>query len=171
MIVPKHYENLRVLHENTMPSRSYYIPASRRMDNLVHDRAQSDRIRFLNGNWKFRYFDSVYDLKDCFFAQGYDVTDFDTLPVPSVWQMHGYDNNQYTNIKYPFPFDPPYVPHQNPCGAYVCDFEYHFDEATPMIYLNFEGVDSCFYVWLNGKYVGYSQVSHSTSEFDVTEKL
>ena len=171
MIVPRHYENLRVLHENTMPLRSYYIPASCRMDTLVHDRKQSDRIRFLNGDWKFRYFNSIYDLKDCFFAADYDASGFDTLPVPSVWQMHGYDNNQYTNIKYPFPFDPPYVPHQNPCGAYVHDFEYHFDETTPMVYLNFEGVDSCFYVWLNGKYVGYSQVSHSTSEFDVTEKL
>ena len=171
MIVPKHYENMRVLHENTMPSRSYYIPASCRMDNLVHDRVQSDRIRFLNGDWKFRYFDSIYDLKDCFFALDYDTSGFDVLPVPSVWQMHGYDNHQYTNIRYPFPFDPPYVPHQNPCGAYVYDFDYHFDEKTPMVYLNFEGVDSCFYVWLNGKYVGYSQVSHSTSEFDVTEKL
>ncbi len=171
MLVPKHYENMRVLHENTMPSRSYYIPASRRMDNLVHNRAQSDRIRFLNGDWKFRYFDSIYDLKDCFFAADYDATGFDTLPVPSVWQLHGYDNNQYTNIKYPFPFDPPYVPHQNPCGAYIRDFEYSVDEEAPMAYLNFEGVDSCFYVWLNGKYVGYSQVSHSTSEFDITEKL
>ena len=171
MIIPKHYENLRVLHENTMPLRSYYIPASRRMDGLVHDRALSDRIRFLNGDWKFRYFDSIYDLQECFFAPDHDCSGFDTLPVPSVWQMHGYDNNQYTNIKYPFPFDPPYVPHENPCGAYVCEFEYSFDEAAPMVYLNFEGVDSCFYVWMNGKYVGYSQVSHSTGEFDITEKL
>ena len=59
MIVPRHYENLRVLHENTMPLRSYYIPASCRMDTLVHDRKQSDRIRFLNGDWKFRYFNSI----------------------------------------------------------------------------------------------------------------
>ncbi len=171
MIVPKHYENLRVLHENTMPLRSYYIPASHRMDGLVHDRAQSDRIRFLNGDWKFRYYDSIYDMNDCFFAIDHDSSDYDTIPVPAVWQMHGYDNNQYTNIKYPFPFDPPYVPHENPCGAYICEFEHSFDETAPMVYLNFEGVDSCFYVWLNGKYVGYSQVSHSTSEFDVTEKL
>ena len=134
MIVPRHYENLRVLHENTMPLRSYYIPASRRMDGLVHDRAQSDRIRFLNDRWKFRYFESIYDLNECFFAQDYDASSFDTLSVPSVWQMHGYDNNQYTNIKYPFPFDPPFVPHKNPCGAYVYDFEYHFDEAAPMVY-------------------------------------
>ena len=171
MIVPRHYENMRVLHENTMPLRSYYIPASARMDDLVHHRENSDRIRFLNDEWKFRYFESIYDLTDRFFTADYDASGFDNISVPSVWQLKGYDNNQYTNIKYPFPFDPPYVPHNNPCGAYVYDFEYHFDESAPMVYLNFEGVDSCFYVWLNGKYVGYSQVSHSTSEFDVTEKL
>ena len=171
MIVPKHYENMRVLHENTMPLRSYYIPASQMMVHPLEARTQSDRMQLLNGEWKFRYYESIYDLKDRFYAADYDASDFDTMPVPGVWQMHGYDHNQYTNIKYPFPFDPPYVPHQNPCGTYISEFEFHFDETAPMVYLNFEGVDSCFYVWLNGRYVGYSQVSHSTSEFDVTEKL
>lgn len=171
MIVPRYYENLSVLHENTMPARAYYIPASRRMDNLVEHREESDRMQLLNGTWKFQYFNSIYDIKDSFFEKNYDTENFDEIQVPSVWQMAGYDTHQYTNIRYPFPFDPPYVPQDIPCGAYVHTFEYSRDEKAPKSFLNFEGVDSCFYVWINGSYIGYSQVSHMTSEFDVTDVL
>ncbi len=171
MIVPKHYENLQVLHENTMPDRSYFIPASRVMDTLAEHRELSDRIQMLNGEWKFRYYESIYDLKDFFFEKDYDASTYDRVTVPGVWQNYGYDTHQYTNIKYPFPFDPPYVPQDNPCGAYICEFQYEKDDAAPKIYLNFEGVDSCFYVWMNGSYIGYSQVSHSTSEFDVSDYI
>ena len=171
MIVPRYYENLSVLHENTMPARAYYIPASRRMDNLVEHREESDRMQLLNGTWKFQYFNSIYDIKDSFFEKNYNTKNFDEIQVPSVWQMAGYDTHQYTNIRYPFPFDPPYVPQDIPCGAYVHTFEYSRDEKAPKSFLNFEGVDSCFYVWLNGSYVGYSQVSHMTSEFDITDLL
>lgn len=171
MIVPRYYENLSVLHENTMPARAYYIPASRRMDNLVEHREESDRMQLLNGTWKFQYFNSIYDIKDSFFEKNYDTENFDEIQVPSVWQMAGYDTHQYTNIRYPFPFDPPYMPQDIPCGAYVHTFEYSRDEKAPKSFLNFEGVDSCFYVWINGSYIGYSQVSHMTSEFDVTDVL
>ena len=171
MIVPRYYENLSVLHENTMPARAYYIPASRRMDNLVEHREESDRMQLLNGTWKFQYFNSIYDIQDSFFEKNYDTENFDEIQVPSVWQMAGYDTHQYTNIRYPFPFDPPYVPQDIPCGAYVHTFEYSRDEKAPKSFLNFEGVDSCFYVWINGSYIGYSQVSHMTSEFDVTDVL
>ena len=171
MIVPRYYENLSILHENTMPARAYYIPASRRMDNLVEHREESDRMQLLNGTWKFQYFNSIYDIKDSFFEKNYDTENFDEIQVPSVWQMAGYDTHQYTNIRYPFPFDPPYVPQDIPCGAYVHTFEYSRDEKAPKSFLNFEGVDSCFYVWINGSYIGYSQVSHMTSEFDVTDVL
>ena len=171
MIVPRYYENLSVLHENTMPARAYYIPASRRMDNLVEHREESDRMQLLNGTWKFQYFNSIYDIQDSFFEKNYDTENFDEIQVPSVWQMAGYDTHQYTNIRYPFPFDPPYVPQDIPCGAYVHNFEYRRDEKASKAFLNFEGVDSCFYVWINGSYIGYSQVSHMTSEFDVTDVL
>ena len=171
MIVPRYYENLNVLHENTMPARAYYIPASKRMDNLVEHREESDLMQLLNGTWKFQYFTSIYNIKDSFFEKNYDTENFDEIQVPSVWQMAGYDTHQYTNIRYPFPFDPPYVPQDIPCGAYVHDFEYSRDEKASKAFLNFEGVDSCFYVWINGSYIGYSQVSHMTSEFDVTDVL
>ena len=171
MIVPRYYENLSVLHENTMPARAYYIPASKRMDNLVEHREESDRMQLLNGTWKFQYFNSIYDIQDSFFEKNYDTENFDEIQVPSVWQMAGYDTHQYTNIRYPFPFDPPYVPQDIPCGTYAHTFVYHKDENAPKAFLNFEGVDSCFYVWINGSYVGYSQVSHMTSEFDITDLL
>ena len=171
MIVPRYYEDLSVLHENTMPARAYFIPASKRMDNLVEHREESDRMQLLNGTWKFQYFNSIYDVQEPFFEKDYDTENFDEIQVPSVWQMAGYDTHQYTNIRYPFPFDPPYVPQDIPCGTYAHTFVYHKDENASKAFLNFEGVDSCFYVWINGSYVGYSQVSHMTSEFDITDLL
>ena len=102
MIVPRHYENLEVLHENTMPSRAYYIPSDRRQQDLVEHRENSSRFMLLNGEWDFRYYDSIYDLKEKFYQE--DMTpgqEWGRIPVPSVWQMHGYDSHQYTNVNYP----------------------------------------------------------------------
>lgn len=141
--------------------------------DLTDHREHSDRFQLLNGIWDFRYYDSIYDLKEEFYREDFKPADFEfqTIPVPGVWQMHGYDKHHYTNVRYPIPLDPPYVPCENPCGAYVRRFEWHAGEHTPRAFLNFEGVDSCFYVWLNGSYVGYSQVSHASSEFDVTDVI
>ncbi len=171
MIIPKHYEDLSVLHEGTMPDRAYYVPAGRRMKCLVENREASDRIHMLNGSWKFRFFDSIYDLKEEFYRTDFDVSGFEEIPVPGVWQNYGYGRHQYTNIRYPFPADPPYVPQENPCGAYVHRFLFEKKEDLPRTFLEFEGVDSCFYVWLNGQYIGYSQVSHALSEFEITDQL
>ena len=171
MLVPRFYEDLNVMHDKTMPARTYYIPASVRMNDLVEHRERSDRFQLLNGEWKFQYYNSIYDVTESFYEKGYDVSGFDQVTVPGVWQMDGYDTHQYTNIRYPFPFDPPYVPQDIPCGAYVHNFEYNREKKASKAFLNFEGVDSCFYVWVNGVYAGYSQVSHATSEFDVTDLL
>jgi len=169
MIIPAYFEDLQTHHLGTSPNRAYFIPASVRMDDLVENREHSDRFQLLNGNWKFKYCESIYDFEEFFYEEGFDASAWDTIPVPSVWQNHGYDRHQYTNIRFPFPADPPYVPYDNPCGAYLHTFTYKPNEAAPKVYLNFEGVDSCFYVWLNGQWVGYSEVSHSSSEFDVSE--
>ena len=173
MLIPRHYENMGVLHENTEPYRCYYIPDSGRNDQLVTLRESSQRLQMLSGcEWSFSFFQSIYDLKADFFLPSYEAGEWwNKEYVPFSWQMRGYDRNQYTNIRYPFPFDPPYVPQDNPCGAYRHHFQWHKNHKAGCTYLNFEGVDSCFYVWLNGKYVGYSQVSHSISEFDVTPYL
>lgn len=171
MIIPKHYENLDILHENTMPDRSYYIPASEKIDDLIEHRELSSRFQLLNGNWKFKYYKSIYQLKDHFYKNDYKPVDYIDIPVPGMWQNYGVDQYHYTNFRYPFPIDPPFVPHENPCGTYIHNFNYESTSELPNVFLNFEGVDSCFYVWLNNQYVGYSQVSHSTSEFDVSKYI
>ena len=164
MNLPDYHVNPHVLHVNTLPNRAYYVPFSDRYAALRDNRRESDRFQLLSGKWQFRYFKSLLDLPDNFLAC---ETDMGTLPVPSVWQMHGYDRHQYTNWRYPFPYDPPYVPRDNPCGLYRRRFVISQDNCRRT--LVFEGVDSCFYLWINGKLVGYSQVSHSTSEFDITD--
>ena len=169
MITPRHHESLDVLQENVLPRRGYYIPASRPMGPLVVDRHRSDRLQMLSGEWQFRYFESTHDVPPDFFRTDDPLTGFVTVPVPSVWQNLGFDYHQYSNIRYPIPLDPPYVPPDNPCATYACDFDYTPDPAAPRVHLNFEGVDSCHYVWLNGRYVGFGQISHAISEFDVTD--
>ena len=173
MIVPRLYEDLSVLHQNAMPDRAYFIPSSRRDDSLIRHRENSDRLQMLSGcEWNFAWYPSIQDLQDPFYLPDYRPGEqWKKETVPFCWQLRGYDSPQYTNIRYPFPFDPPYVPQDNPCGAYLHHFDWHWDPDAPCSFLNFEGVDSCFYVWLNGSYVGYSQVSHHTTEFDVTDLL
>lgn len=167
----RHHEHLAVLHENTLPPRSYYVPASSPLTPGPWSREGSDRFLLLNGQWAFRYYESLHELAEPFYERNHPVEGMDRVAVPGTWQYQGYDSHQYTNIRYPIPFDPPHVPHDNPCGVYLHDFEYRPVADAPRVYLNFEGVDSCFYVWLNGRYVGYSQVAHATSEFDVTDYL
>lgn len=96
-IVPSHYENPRICSENAMPYRAYYLPASTRFDDEAEHRERSDRFQLLNGNWKFRYYKSLYDLTDHFYKPDYDSSGFDTIPIPSVWQTQGYDCPQYVN--------------------------------------------------------------------------
>lgn len=163
MQIEKYYNDLNTLHINTEENRAYYMPCS----DIENARKETnDRKQDLNGEWNFMYYTCIDDVPDDF--KDGNTDGFDKIPVPSCWQTQGYDRHQYTNTRYPFPYNPPYVPYDNPCGAYVTHFESDNDYRK---YLNFEGVDSCFYVWVNGEFVGYSQVSHSTSEFDITDKV
>ncbi|BDR53232.1 beta-galactosidase [Bombiscardovia nodaiensis] len=188
MFIPKYYEDPARLHVGCERSHSYVVPDAVAGDRRGELREQSARFCSLDGDWDFRYYPSIHALDDevsgaaaagskAFFQADFDpaqdagIGAYDKLPVPSVWQAHGYDQEQYTNVNYPFPFDPPYLPQENPCAVYLRDFDYQQDAQAPRAFLNFEGVDSCFYVWLNGRFVGYSQVSHSTSEFEVTQLL
>lgn len=178
MQLPNHHQNLDVLHENTLCPRAYFIPSSAatlrlgesEVPNFNLQRQRSDRFQLLNGNWDFGCYPSVAAVPEDFYVPGATPLP-DTIPTPGAWQYHGYDSHQYTNINYPFPFDPPHVPHANPTGAYRHVFEYHQDEQAPAATLVFEGVDSAFYLWLNGHYLGYSQVTHATSAFEITDYL
>ena len=144
----RYYENPIKTSENRMIPRSYYIPGG------------ISEYQLLNGEWKFAYFSKDIDVPEVIEA-------WDTIPVPSCWQLLGYENPNYTNINYPYPCDPPYVPDDNPCGIYERDFM--VEEKWGRIYFVLEGVSSCAYLTVNGNYVGYTQGSHLPAEFDITE--
>lgn len=159
-----YHENPEKLHINTLGRHCYFVPF-KEGENPFSNRESSAAFELLNGEWDFRYFDSVIDIEDDFIGIESDVT----IPVPSNWQLHGYDKPQYTNVAYPIVFDPPYVPDENPIGIYSRAYDYHSDGLERI--LVFEGVDSCMYLYVNNSFVGYSQISHSTSEFNITEYL
>lgn len=174
MQLPKYYEDFGTLHVGTEEPRAYFVPfesaaaALASAGEFCGGRQNSALFQSLNGTWRFDYYQSLDEAPEDVLAAECPAAGA-SIPVPSVWQNHGYDRHQYTNVQYPIPYDPPYVPAQNPCGVYRRSFTAQPDGRR--VYLNFEGVDSCFYVWLNGRLVGYSQVSHSTSEFEVTDFL
>lgn len=169
MKIENYFENPKILHIGTTDNRAYYIPFTDEKDALTNQRELSKCILMLNRKWHFQYYKNIYEVDSNFINEDFNAINFDTIAIPSCWQMLGYDKHQYTNVKYPFPYDPPYVPSENPCGAYIKEFELTKEQCSMKSYLNFEGVDSCYYLWVNGKFVGYSQVSHSTSEFDISD--
>lgn len=143
-----HYHNNLIIQKNCLPARAYY-----EIENVPKQ---------IFSDWKFSYF-SEWD--DSLFL----IEPTNKVKVPFCWQILGYDSNQYTNYKYPFPYDPPYINKPNPCGIYSC--KYIIKDKKGKYYLNFDGVDSCFYVFINNEFVGYSSVSHCHSEFDITKYL
>ena len=151
----------------TLPHRSYYIPfapADKVGESFgIIDRKSSSRFLSLDGEWQIKAHERA-DTVDV----GEELTE--TIDVPSCVQMRGYDIINYLNTRYPIPFAPPFVPKKNPTWHYRRHFELK-KNGDRRYYLNFEGVDSAFYLFINGVECGYSQISHATSEFDVTEKL
>ena len=166
MSLPRYFEDPQTLHVNTTPHHAYFIPFSSTESAVKKTREFSPYFTLLNGEWDFAYFESYTHLPQDFLHFSFT----DKIPVPSNWQNHGYDNHQYTNVNYPFPFDPPYVPIENPCGLYHRVFNVEIN-AEKRYLLNFEGVDSCLFVYVNHQFAGYSQISHCTSEFDITDFL
>ncbi len=149
----------------TTPHRSYYIPfAPNDVVGTKHgipDRTSSSRFTSLDGMWQIKQHNHVED---------FDVNESlsESIPVPACVQMHGYDHIQYLNTRYPFPVMLPHLPYENPCWHYRRTFNLN-KKANEKYYINFEGVDSAFYLYINGQFKGYSQISHATSEFDITE--
>ncbi len=164
----QYHQKPEIFRLNEMENRSYFIPYPSEKASLL-PREESAFFFLLNGEWKFHYESSLYDMED-FYKEGYDDSGFDTVTVPETWQTHGIDQAQYTPSPYPFIFDPPYAPEKNPMAAYVKDFD--FDPKAGKKYeLHFEGKDSSVHVWLNGKFIGYGEVPHQDSAFDVTANL
>ncbi|WNQ13391.1 glycoside hydrolase family 2 TIM barrel-domain containing protein [Paenibacillus aurantius] len=168
---PKYWEDLTVLQVNREKPRSSYIPYADSGSARSRKRGRSPYYRTLNGSWKFQYRESVKEVTEAFFAENADVSGWDDLIVPSCWQTNGYDQLHYTNVNYPIPCDPPYVPDRNPAGLYVRDFEVSERWQDKEPYVVFEGVNSCFYLWVNGQFVGYSQGSRVPAEFNLAPYL
>ncbi len=159
----RHYEDLQRIHVNTLPARAHYIPYDSLEKAMAGNREASAFFRLLNGTWEFRYFSRDVDCPET-------VSAWDTIAVPSCWQFQGYEKPYYTNVNYPYPVDPPYVPDDNPVGVYRRFLSLSREEARRENYLVFEGVAPCFDLYVNGEYAGYSSVSHGTSEFSVALK-
>jgi beta-galactosidase/beta-glucuronidase len=162
------WSNHKLLHRNRLENRSYFIPYPDQESALTYQRQNSLWFKLLNGMWKFYYSPSPQEAPADFFEEGYDVTAWDSIEVPSSWQFKGYGYPHYTNINYPFPVDPPHVPTENPTGCYRREFTLPAVWMDRRLVLRFEGVDSAFHVWVNGQEVGYSQVSRMPSEFDIS---
>ncbi len=159
------------LHLGTEAPRAYFIPFGDEKSARVGIRDYSDRYMSLIGEWDFRFFPSVEELEEASLS---DILLDDTLRVPMCWQNalgKGYDTPNYTNITYPFPVDPPRIPRDNPAGLYSREIQLPCEWDGRDIFISFEGVCSCLYLFINDTFVGYSQVSHMTSEFNITPYL
>jgi len=164
------HKSLEHLHVGCEKPRAYFVPYKTACGAKRNLRAESELFTSFCGDWDFKFFRNESELCD-FTAEGFTTEGFDKLTVPMSWQiMHarGYDTPNYTNVNYPFPIDPPHVPADNPCGLYVRSFELG-NIGEDELFINFEGVDSCFYLFVNDKFAAYSQVSHMTSEINITE--
>ncbi len=166
--VEKYWEDPGILHVNREKPRAYYIPYSKEAEAFSGEREASPFLHSLNGEWSFKYLKNINQVEEGFYKADADTSSWDALTVPSCWQLKGYDQIHYTNANYPFPCDPPFLPNDNPVGLYVRDFNIseHWDRKEKHIV--FEGVNSCFYLWINGSFIGYSQGSRMPSEFDIT---
>ncbi|MDD6799420.1 MAG: glycoside hydrolase family 2 TIM barrel-domain containing protein [Firmicutes bacterium] len=170
LFFPEYHQSQKTLHVNCEKPRAYFVPFGDAASARRDIRSESVFFKSLCGDWDFKWYPSPADVCD-FTAPGFDRGFMDKLSVPMNWQMEldrGYDKPNYTNVNYPIPVDPPFVPDDNPCGLYIRDFVLPDSASGKDIYLNFEGVDSCFYLWVNDRFAAYSQVSHMTSEINIT---
>ncbi|KAL2850181.1 glycosyl hydrolases family 2, TIM barrel domain-containing protein [Aspergillus pseudoustus] len=157
-----------ILHRNTLPARAHFFSYKTEHAALSFDREKSE-YRSLNGTWKFRHDRSPFEVPD--WQDEDPLTTWADIAVPGMWQLQGYGRPLYSNVNYPFPVDPPNVPYLNETGSYWREFDLPSEWSGSQIRLRFEGVDSAFHVWVNGREAGYFQGSRNAAEFDITEYL
>ena len=169
---PLDWENQTVIERNKEPGHCTLVPYADVAAALACQREDSSFYQSLNGTWKFHWVDKPADRPVDFYRRGYDVSGWDEIPVPSNWQMHGYGRPIYLNMRYPYPVNPPHIPHDyNPVGSYRRQFRVPRSWDGRDVVLHFDGVKSAFYVWVNGRQVGYSQDSMLPAEFTITDYL
>lgn len=160
-------EVFQINRENPTANFYRYPNASTSLSNDSWE--GSSFYQSLNGNWHFYYADSVQVRPEKFYENQFNATSWDIIDVPSNWEMRGYGKPYYTNIKYMFPANPPHIPHQiNNNGSYIREFYLSANWKEKNIYLHFAGVSGAMYVWLNGKFVGYSEGSKTPAEFKIS---
>lgn len=167
------WENPQVSGINRLPAKVTSVSYSTVAEAKKGNRKESTRYKSLNGDWKFSWSPTPEKAVPNFHQNSFNDKNWKTIPVPANWELHGYGTAIYTNIKYPFtPVDPPYTPqNDNPTGCYRTSFEVSKEWNDMQITLNFGGVSSAYYVWLNGKMIGYSEDSMLPTHFDVTPFL
>ena len=182
MIDTPDWENQQILQRNRLPEHATFIPyPDETMARKCNPELSPYRLS-LNGSWKFHWSPNPQERPTTFFQPEYSIASWDTIPVPSNWQMHGYGIPIYTSSQYPFKVDPPRVTgtpekdwttyhHRNPVGSYRRTFTLPAGWADKRVFLHFAGVKSAFYVWLNGIQIGYSQGSMTPAEFEITSYL
>ena len=162
-------EDLSILGIDRVEPRSTFFGYDSMEKAETLNRDFSNGFKLLNGNWKCLYNEYPLNFPENFFLPEFDDSNWDTIYVPSNWQMEGYDKPWYTNVQYPFPVNPPHIPNLNPSMVYRRKFFISEKDLDNVHYLKFEGVDSAFHVWINGNYTGYSQGSRIPSEFRINE--
>lgn len=165
------WENQAIIGINKEKPRATFYPFADEASALGFDRDASVRFQTLNGTWRFHWVPRHNEVPADFFQPGFDVSAWDTIDVPSNWQMRGYDIPIYTNVKYPFPAEPPFIRRDNPVGSYLRSFSVPQSWSGKEVYIHFDGVQSAFYLWINGQRVGYSQGSMTPAEFRITPYL
>jgi beta-galactosidase len=178
------WENEKVFAVNKEPGHPTLVPYATEEEMVADaayehpwERTASTRYMLLNGKWKFHWVKAPEERPGNFFKPAYNVSDWEEIDVPSCWEMLGYGTPLYTNITYPFLNNPPFIQAQrgytmekepNPVGSYRREFSLPADWGGKEVYLHFDGVYSAFYVWVNGKKVGYSQGANNDAEFNIT---
>ncbi|MFI3286460.1 MAG: glycoside hydrolase family 2 TIM barrel-domain containing protein [Rikenellaceae bacterium] len=164
------WQNQAVNQLNRLNSRATTYPYTSFEEALEGDRNQAE-ILSLNGVWRFHFVEDVKDVPTEFYSTAFDSSSWDSIEVPSCWEMKGYGYPNYTNSTYPFPDNPPFISRDNPTGCYLREFSIPASWSHKRVIIRFGGVYSGFYVWVNGKQVGYAEDSCLPSEFDITDYL
>ncbi|NQU54920.1 MAG: beta-galactosidase, partial [Bacteroidetes bacterium] len=169
---PKDYENLEILHINTIAPHTFYIPYSSEQEALKKSNLESSRLFLLNGIWKFKWSENPEKRPADFFNPDFNTASWDKIDVPSNWQMRGYGFPYYVSEGYGFEKTPPVVNSIiNTVGSYKRTFDLPKEWKGKEIFLHFGAISSAFYVWINGQKIGYNQGSKTPSEFNVSNYI
>jgi beta-galactosidase len=167
---PNDWENPLVFQINKEVPKATFLPYADEATATADNYARSPYYQLLNGNWKFNWVPKPDDRPLDFYKESYNVSKWKDIKVPSNWELQGYGIPIYTNVEYPYPLNSPNIPHNdNPVGSYRRDFNVPASWDGRRIYLHFASGTSAMYVWINGQKVGYSEVTKSPAEFDITK--